>query len=107
AHADAVDARDRRLPDLEQRLVHPLERAEPLPVLLRVAEQVVGPGTEIGADAERATRTGHHEHADGVVPRDVLTRASKLAQHAEVEGVQDLGAVERDRRAWRRLLVDD
>ena len=37
------DAHDRRLPDLAQPVVHVLERAEPLPVLARVAEQVLAP----------------------------------------------------------------
>src|SRR3989442_4364370 len=37
----------------------------------------------------------------------VLAGARELAQHPEVERVQHLGPVERDRRARRRLLVDD
>ena len=45
--------------------------------------------------------------ADLVVPRDVLARARELAQHPEVERVQYVRPVERDRRARRRLLVDD
>jgi hypothetical protein len=39
ADRDPVHARDRRLADLAQPVVHVLEGAEPLPVLLRVPEQ--------------------------------------------------------------------
>ena len=85
----------------------PLERAEPLPVLLRVAEQTLAPRAKVGADAERAALARDDEHADLVVPRDVLARARELAQHPEVERVQYLRPVQRDRRARRRLLVDD
>ena len=54
ADRDPVDARDRRLADLAQPIVHVLERAEPLPVLARVAEQLLVPRAQVGADAERA-----------------------------------------------------
>src|SRR6266542_2592058 len=107
ADADAVDARDRRLADLAQPIVDVLERAEPLPVLLGVAEQILAPGAEIGADAERTPRARDDEHANLVVPGDVLARAGELAEHPEVERVQHVRTVERDRRARRRLLVDD
>ena len=56
ADGDPVDPRDRRLADLAQPVVHVLERAEPLPVLARVAEQVLVPRAQVGADAEGATR---------------------------------------------------
>ena len=107
ADRDPVHARDRRLADLAQPVVHVLERAEPLPVLARVAEQVLAPGAQVGADAERAAGSGDDDRADVVVPRRVLARARDLAQHPEVEGVQDVRAVQADRRARRRLLVDD
>ena len=45
ADRDAVDARERRLADLAQLVVRILERAEPLPVLLRIAEVVGSPTT--------------------------------------------------------------
>ena len=107
ADADAVDARERRLADLAQPVVRVLEGAEPLPVALRVAEVLRRPLLEVGADAERAPGAGDHDDADLVVPGRVLARARQLAQHPEVEGVEPLGTVERDRRARRRLLVDD
>ncbi len=84
-----------------------LERPEPLPVLGRLAQVVVGPRLEVGADAEGAPGSRQDDDADLVVPGSVLAGARELAQHLEVEGVQDLGPVERDRRARRRLLVDD
>ena len=43
ADADAVDARQRRLADLAQPVVRLLERAEPLPVLGRVADEALAP----------------------------------------------------------------
>src|SRR5207247_10766142 len=107
ADADPVDARDRRLADLEQRVVYTLERAEPLPVLLRVTEELLAPRAQIGPDAERPPGAGDDEHADLVVPRDVLARTRELAEHPEVERVQDVRTVEGDRGAGRRLLVDD
>ncbi len=107
ADRDPVDARDRRLADLAQPVVHVLERAEPLPVLARVSEQVLVPRAQVGADAERAPGPGDDDRADVVVPRGVLARARDLAEHLEVERVQDVGPVEPDRRARRRLLVDD
>src|SRR5207302_185344 len=42
-----------------------------------------------------------------VVPGGVLARARDLPEHPEVERVQHLWPVERDRRPRRRLLVDD
>ena len=84
-----------------------LERPEPLPVLAGLAQVVAAPGLEVGADAEGAARARDDDDADRVVPGGVLRRARELPQHAEVEGVQHLGAVERDRGARRRLLVDD
>ena len=72
-----------------------------------LAEVVAAPGLQVGADAERAPGAGDDDHADGVVPGRVLGRARELPQHPEVEGVEHLGPVERDRRARRRLLVDD
>ena len=107
AHGDPVDARERRLADLAQPVVHVLERAEPLPVLARIAEVVRSPRLEVRADAEGAARPGHDDDADVVVPRRVLTRAGELAEHLEIEGVEDVRPVERDRRARGRLLVDD
>src|SRR5205823_6734773 len=44
---------------------------------------------------------------DLVVPGGVLAGASELAQHPEIECVQHLGPVERDRRPRWCLLVDD
>ena len=52
ADRDALDARDRRLADLAQPVVHVLERAEPLPVVRAVVEQLGSPALEVGADAE-------------------------------------------------------
>src|ERR1043166_8528018 len=107
ADRDPVDPRHRRLADLAQPVVHVLEGAEPLPVLGRVAEVAVRPLAQVRADAEGAPRPRHDHDADRVVPRRVLTGTSDLAEHLEVEGVQDLGPVEGDRRPRRRLLVDD
>ena len=107
ADGDPVDARERRLADLAQPVVHVLEGAEPLPVLLRVAEQVGAPRLQVGADAEGAAGAGDDHDADLVVPGGVLAGPRDLAQHLEVEGVEDLGPVEPDRRARRLLLVDD
>ena len=107
SHADPVDARERRLADLPHPVVGVLERAEPLPVLVRLAEVVAAPRLQVGADAERPPGAGDHHDADRVVPGRVLARTRDLPQHAEVERVEDLRPVERDRRARRRLLVDD
>jgi hypothetical protein len=107
ADRNPVDARDRRLADLAQPVVGVLERAEPLPVLGRLVEVVLGPGAEVGADAERSPRAGKDDDANLVVPGGVLARARELAEHLKVEGVEDLRAVERDRRPRRSLLVDD
>ena len=68
ADGDAVDTRDGRLPDLAQPVVHVLEGPEPLPVLARVPEVVVGPRAQIGADTEGAAGSGHDDDADVVVP---------------------------------------
>ena len=107
ADGDPVHAGDGRLADLPQPVVHVHERAEPLPVLLRVAEQILAPRAQVGADAERPARTGDDDDADLVVPGRVLEGARQLAEHPEVEGVQHLRPVERHRRARIRLLVDD
>ena len=107
ADRDAVDARDRRLADLAQPVVRVLEGAEPLPVLAGVSEQILAPGAQVGADAERAAGAGDDDRANVVVPRCVLARACDLAQHAEVEGIQDVRPVEPDRRARRSLVIDD
>ncbi len=107
ADGDPVDPRDRRLADLAQPVVHVLEGAEPLPVLLRLADERLLPGAEVGPDAEGAPLAGDHDDADLVVPGRVLAGARDLAQHAEVERIEDVGPVEPDRRARRRLLVDD
>ena len=72
ADRDPVHAGERRLADLAQAVVHVLERAEPLPVLLRVAEQVLAPRAQVGADAERAPVARDDDDADLVVPRRVL-----------------------------------
>ena len=107
AHGDPVDPGDRRLAELAQPVVHVLEGAEPLPVLLRLADERLVPGAQVGADAERAalpvtttTRISSSHEASSAGARD-------LAQHPEVERVEDVRAVEPDRRPWRRLLVDD
>ncbi len=107
ADADPVDPRHRRLPDLAQPVVCVLERAEPLPILARVAEVVGRPRLQVRAHAERATCAGQDDDADLVVPGSVLRRPRQLAQHLEVEGVQHLRPVERDRRAVTGLLVPD
>ena len=101
ADRDALNPRDRRLADLAQPVVHVLERAEPLPVEARVVEQLGAPALQVGADAERAALAGDDDDADVVVPARVLARARELAQHLEVERVQHLRPVERDRRARR------
>ena len=62
---------------------------------------------QIGPDAERPAGAGDDDDADLVVPGRVLERPRELTQHPEVERVQDVGAVEPDRRAGGRLLVDD
>jgi hypothetical protein len=107
ADANAVDPRDRRLAHLPQAVVRVLERSEPLPVLTGLAEVVLAPRLEVGADAEGPAGPGEDDDAEGVVPGGVLARAGELTQHPEVEGVEDLWTVERDRGARRRLLVDD
>src|SRR5919201_190439 len=108
ADADAVDAGDGGLADLAEPVVSVLERAEPLPVLVRLAEVLVGPGPEVRADAEGAVAgAGEHDDAQLVVPRRVLGCVRELPQHLEVEGVQAFRPVERDRRPPRILLVDD
>ena len=56
ADGDPVHAGDGRLADLPQPVVHVHEGAEPLPVLLRVAEQVLAPGAQVGTDAEGPAR---------------------------------------------------
>ena len=89
ADADPVDARERRLADLAQPVVRILERAEPLPVLVRLPKVLLGPRAQVGADAERAARARQDDDTDFVVPRRVLARARELAQHLEVERVQD------------------
>src|SRR6185312_371869 len=66
-----------------------------------------GPGLQVRSDTEGAARTCDDDCADVVVPRRVLARARKLAQHPEVEGVERLRPVEGDRRARWRLLVQD
>ena len=58
ADRDPVDPSDGRLADLAQPVVGVLERAEPLPVLGRLVEVVLGPGAEIGADAEGSAARG-------------------------------------------------
>src|SRR2546423_11402567 len=85
--------------------MHVLERAEPLPVHAGVVDPVSTPAPQVGADAERASFTGHDDDPDVVVPARVFAGACELAQHPEVESVQPRRPVERDRRAWRRLLV--
>jgi hypothetical protein len=107
ADRDPVDPRDRRLPELAHPVVHVLERPEPLPVLLRPPDERVLPRAQVGADAEGAALARDDHDADVVVPRRVLAGARDLAQHPEVECVQDVRAVEPDGRARRRLLVDD
>src|SRR5262249_36609262 len=102
-----VDARHRRLADLTEPVVRVLERAEPFPVLGRLADVALAPLLQVGADAERSARAGEDDDADRVVPGSVLTRARELAECLEVECVQDLRPVEPDRRPRRRLLVDD
>ena len=68
ADRHAVDAGDGRLADLSQPVVHVLEGAEPLPVAGRVAQVVVAPGAQVGADAECAPRARDDDGADLVVP---------------------------------------
>ena len=98
ADADAVDPRQRGLSDLPEPIVRVLEGAEPLPVLVRLSEVVVAPGLEVGSHAEGPAGSGEDDDPDRVVPGSVLTRVGELAQHPEVEGVQHLRSVERDRR---------
>src|SRR4051812_31808121 len=69
ADADTVDPRQRRLADLAKAVVRVLERAEPLPVLVRLADVALAPLLQVGADAERAPGAGQDDDADGVVPR--------------------------------------
>ena len=107
ADADAVDARDRRLSDLAEAVVGILERAEPLPVLARACRGSRACQLLRSAPTQNARPPGHDEDPDGVVPRRVLGGPRDLAQHAEVERVQHLGPVQRDRRAGRLLGVDD
>src|SRR5205085_5726914 len=99
-------ARKRRLADLPQPVVHVLEGPEPLPVLAGIADELLAPGLEVCTDAEGAARSRDDDDADGVVPARVLARARKLAQHPEVERVQDFGPVEANRRARWLLRVD-
>jgi hypothetical protein len=87
--------------------VHVLERAEPLPVLARIVDELRAPAPQIRADAERAALAGDDDDADRVVPAGVLARARDLAEHPEVERVENLRPVQRDRRAVPVLLVAD
>ena len=96
-----------RLAELTKPVVHVLERPEPLPVLARLVEERLVPARQVGADAERATRAGDDDGADLVVPGGVLGGPRDLAEHPEVERVENLGTVQPDGRARRRLLVDD
>ncbi len=107
ADRDPVDAGERRLADLTQPVVRVLEGPEPLPVLGRLVEVVLGPRAEVGADAECPAGPREDDDAELVVPGSVLARARELPEHLEVERVQDLGPVERDRRARWGFLVDD
>ena len=107
AHADPVDARQGRLADLAKAVVGVLEGAEPLPVLAGLPQVVLRPGLQVGADAECPPGAGQHDDADLIVPGRVLACPRELPQELEVERVQHLRAVQRDRRPGRRLLVDD
>src|SRR6266511_1509666 len=73
----------------------------------RLVEVVLGPRAEVGADAECPAGPREDDDAELVVPGSVLARARELPEHLEVERVQDLGPVERDRRARWGFLVDD
>src|SRR4029077_17586550 len=83
--------------DLAQPVVHVFERPEPLPVLAGLADELLAPCLQVGADAERTAGAGDDDNTDLVVPARVLAGAGKLAQHAEIERVQHLGPVEADR----------
>ena len=107
ADCDPVDPCDRGLADLAQPVVHVLERAEPLPVLARVAEKRLVPRAKVGSDAERTAGSGDDDGVDLVVPGCVLTGTRDLAQHPEVEGIEDVRPIQGDRGARRRLVVDD
>src|SRR5207247_11013450 len=84
ADADPVDARERRLAHLAQAVVSVLESPEPLPVLAGVAEVILAPGLEVGADGERAPRSSEDDSPNGAVPGSVRTRPRDLAQPAGV-----------------------
>src|SRR5262249_7246232 len=102
-----LDPRDGRLPDLAQTIVHVLERAEPFPIFARVADELRAPRLEVRADAEGAARAPDYAGTHRIVPARVLARPRDLAEHAEVERVQNFGPVEGDRRPRRLLRVDD
>src|SRR3990170_590769 len=107
ADRDPVDSRDRRLADLAEPVVGVLEGPEPLPVLARLAEQILVPGAKVRADAEGTARPRDDDGANLVVPRRVLTGSRDLPQHLEVECIEDISPVEPDRGLRRFLLVDD
>ena len=84
------------------------EGAHPLPVIVRGAGGKLLHLAQVGAGAEGAVaRTREHHHGHGVVPGGVLEGAAHLAQGLEVQGVVDLGAVDRDRGPAVLLVVDD
>src|SRR5207244_7599508 len=77
------------------------------PLYPRAAQQVRVPRLQAGYDPEPPPGSRDDDDLDLVIPGRVLAGPRDLAQHPEVEGVQHLGPVERDRRPRRRLLVDD
>ncbi len=96
-NADPVDTRDRRLADMPQAVVHLDEGAHPPPVLAaRGAHRCLL--IQVGPRAEGAVAGPGHDHdRDLVVPGRLLERARQLAQRWEVERVEDLRTVNRDR----------
>jgi hypothetical protein len=98
AHAGAVDARDGRLADVAQPIVHLDEGAHPAPVLAAggAHRRLL---VEIGASAEGAVaRTSDDDHGDRLVPGGLLKGARQLAEGGEVEGVHHLRPIDGDRR---------
>ena len=56
------------------------------------------PAAEVGAGAEPASGTGHHDGADRRVAVDLVEHLAQLDLHVLGEGVEPVRAVERDGR---------
>jgi hypothetical protein len=65
------------------------------------------PGADVGAGAEGPPGAGEHHGADGIVVVDGVQPDGQLAQHGDGEGVETVGAVQRqDRHPVADLVAD-